>query len=147
MIEPIEPSEYVWSAKNNSFFPGAALAEYELNGWDLSDVIDVDTALFVEFTRFNPGKHRVVGIDGLPAWEDDLPLTVDELIAQAVAKKNSLLADAAAKISILQDAVDLDMATDEEAAALVAWKKYRVLLNRIDTSTAPDITWPEQPAD
>ncbi|WP_330205549.1 tail fiber assembly protein, partial [Escherichia coli] len=22
------------------------------------------------------------------------------------------------------------------------WKKYRVLLNRVDTSTAPDIEWP-----
>ncbi|MXE05188.1 tail fiber assembly protein, partial [Escherichia coli] len=28
---------------------------------------------------------------------------------------------------------------------LAAWKKYRVLLNRIDTSTAPDIVWPQQP--
>lgn len=87
----IELSEYVWSAKNNAFFPVTALAEYELNGWDLSDAIDVNTALFVEFTRFNLGKHRVVGIDGLPAWEDDLPLTVDELIAQAVAKKIACL--------------------------------------------------------
>ncbi len=26
-----------------------------------------------------------------------------------------------------------------------AWKKYRVLLNRVDTSTAPDIEWPEEP--
>ncbi|OKT75363.1 phage tail protein, partial [Escherichia coli] len=25
---------------------------------------------------------------------------------------------------------------------LEAWKKYRVLLNRVDTSTAPDIEWP-----
>ncbi|MBC0413248.1 tail fiber assembly protein, partial [Escherichia coli] len=26
-------------------------------------------------------------------------------------------------------------------------KKYRVLLNRIDTSTAPDIEWPTSPAE
>ncbi|MEQ5456473.1 tail fiber assembly protein, partial [Escherichia coli] len=26
-----------------------------------------------------------------------------------------------------------------------AWKKYRVLLNRVDTSTAPDIEWPTNP--
>ncbi|HDP9832572.1 TPA: tail fiber assembly protein [Escherichia coli] len=25
------------------------------------------------------------------------------------------------------------------------WKKYRVLLNRVDTSTAPDIEWPTVP--
>ncbi|EQA0898358.1 phage tail assembly protein T [Escherichia coli] len=28
---------------------------------------------------------------------------------------------------------------------LEAWKKYRVLLNRVDTSTAPDIEWPALP--
>ncbi|EPO1520873.1 tail fiber assembly protein, partial [Escherichia coli] len=37
--------------------------------------------------------------------------------------------------------------TEEEASLLTAWKKYRVLLNRIDTSTAPDIDWPTIPAE
>jgi hypothetical protein len=72
--------------------------------------------------------------------------THEELVAQADATKTYSLSIAASHISILQDAVDLEMATAEEAAALTAWKKYRVLLNRIDTSTAPDINWPEQPA-
>jgi hypothetical protein len=49
-------------------------------------------------------------------------------------------------IATLQDAVDLDMATDAEKTALTALKKYRVLLNRVDTTKAPDITWPDQPA-
>ncbi|WP_277888405.1 tail fiber assembly protein, partial [Escherichia coli] len=40
---------------------------------------------------------------------------------------------------------DLGMATDDETKLLLAWKKYRVLLNRVDTSTAPDIEWPEEP--
>ncbi|HHL1887459.1 TPA: tail fiber assembly protein, partial [Klebsiella pneumoniae] len=39
----------------------------------------------------------------------------------------------------------LEMATDDEKTRLAAWKKYRVLLNRVDTSTAPDIKWPEKP--
>ncbi len=36
----------------------------------------------------------------------------------------------------------LQIATEEENSLLEAWKKYRVLLNRVDTSTAPDIEWP-----
>lgn len=56
------------------------------------------------------------------------------------------LSAATAAIAPLQDAVDLDIATDGEAALLVALKKYRVLLNRVDTSLAPDIEWPELPA-
>ena len=47
--------------------------------------------------------------------------------------------------SILQDAVDLEIATEEERSLLEAWNKYRVLLNRVDTSTAPDIEWPANP--
>lgn len=50
-------------------------------------------------------------------------------------------------IAPLQDAADLEIATEEETSLLEAWKKYRVLLNRIDTSTAPDIEWPTSPAE
>ncbi|EKD3398684.1 tail fiber assembly protein [Escherichia coli] len=39
----------------------------------------------------------------------------------------------------------MEIATEEEKALLAAWKTYRVLLNRVDTSTAPDIEWPEEP--
>nr|WP_311779029.1 tail fiber assembly protein [Pantoea sp. YU22] len=67
----------------------------------------------------------------------------EDLVAQANQQKASLTSEASQTISILQDAVDLDMATDEEKAQLTAWKKYRVLLSRVDTSTAPDIAWPE----
>ncbi|HGJ5876920.1 MAG TPA: tail fiber assembly protein [Arsenophonus sp.] len=45
----------------------------------------------------------------------------------------------------LQDAVDLDMATEEEKQKLTEWRKYRVLFNRTDTSTAPEIDWPKTP--
>lgn len=72
--------------------------------------------------------------------------TQSELIAQADATKSSLMTAANEMIAPLQDAVDLGMATDEEVAQLTAWKQYRVLLNRVDTSTAPDILWPEIPA-
>ncbi|HCO7525466.1 TPA: tail fiber assembly protein, partial [Escherichia coli] len=30
-------------------------------------------------------------------------------------------------------------------AALSEWKKYRVLLMRVDTTTAPNISWPVKP--
>lgn len=40
----------------------------------------------------------------------------------------------------------MDMATEDEAARLPAWKKYRVILNRVKPEDAPDITWPELPA-
>lgn len=63
----------------------------------------------------------------------------------AAQMKAQLMAGATKQIDPLQDAVDLDMATDEEKMQLTAWRKYRVLLNRVDASTAPDITWPSIP--
>ncbi len=65
--------------------------------------------------------------------------------ADAAIQKMQLTQAAAAAIAPLQDAVDVDMATEEDAALLVAWKKFRVLVSRIDPSKAPDIVWPEQP--
>ena len=46
------------------------------------------------------------------------------------------------------DAVDLDDATEAEATALKAWKKYRVALNRLPEQAGypTDIDWPAPPA-
>ena len=75
-------------------------------------------------------------------WVHDTDAEKTAQIAQATQQKESLLALAASKIAPLQDAVDLDIATEEEAALLLAWKKCRVLLNRVDISK-PE--WPPLP--
>ena len=78
-------------------------------------------------------------------WVDIEPPTRDEAIEKAESLKAQLLSVAAQAIAPLQDAVDLSMATDDEMASLSAWKKYRVLLNRVDTSEPDEIEWPESP--
>ena len=55
-------------------------------------------------------------------------------VAEAEQKKAFLLAEAIIAIAPLQDAFELDMATDAEKALLLEWKKYRVLLMRVDTA-------------
>ncbi|EAA5550257.1 tail fiber assembly protein [Salmonella enterica subsp. enterica] len=57
--------------------------------------------------------------------------------------QKSFLQIASEKIVPLQEAMDLGEATDEEKARLLAWKKYRVLVNHVDTSK-PE--WPEAPS-
>ena len=66
-------------------------------------------------------------------------------IREAEETKNSLMQVASEHIAPLQDAADLEIATEEETSLLEAWKKYRVLLNRVNTTTAPDIEWPTVP--
>ncbi|MDE9477074.1 tail fiber assembly protein [Xenorhabdus bovienii] len=73
------------------------------------------------------------------------PISKEQYIERAEYQKQHLMNEARDKIAPLQDAVDLGMATDSEQITLTVWKKYRVLLNRVDCSTAPDVKWPEQP--
>ncbi|WP_340619349.1 tail fiber assembly protein [Xenorhabdus siamensis] len=114
-----------------------------MQGPDDAKVVGED--VFLEFSRSNDGKVRVANKKGLPEWADIPPPSHEQLIAQAESKKQTRIAEATTKIAPLQDAVDLEMQTEEEVTKLRIWKKYRVLLNRVDCSTAPDIAWPEPP--
>ncbi|MCC3262021.1 tail fiber assembly protein, partial [Paenibacillus polymyxa] len=67
-------------------------------------------------------------------------------IRQAKKAQVARIAAVARHIAPLQDAVDLDMATEEEKTMLADWKKYRVMLNRLDMTSAPEIDWPVAPA-
>lgn len=79
------------------------------------------------------------------AWLPDGEAERKSQTEAAARLKADLLAEAANTIAPLQDAADLGMETENESAQLLAWKKYRVLLNRVDTSTAPVIDWPQTP--
>jgi hypothetical protein len=71
-----------------------------------------------------------------------------QLLAGVVAETAARRAVADAAIAPLQDAVDIDDATDAETALLKAWKKYRVALNRLPEQAGYPTTvdWPTVPA-
>lgn len=137
---------YLFSKANNAFYPLSMKADYEASNTWPGDGIIVDAAVFMEFTAQAPeGKMRGSNKKGEPSWVDVPPLTKEESIAQANGIKNTLRSAADSEIAPLQDAVDLGIATDNESQRLMEWKKYRVLLNRIDTTMTPDIIWPDIP--
>ena len=72
-------------------------------------------------------------------WQFDKNKQHQYEVNQALTKKNQFLAEAASQLSYLQDAVDSQIASEQEAQLLVEWKKYRVLINRIDIELAPNI--------
>ncbi|HHT5698840.1 TPA: tail fiber assembly protein [Klebsiella oxytoca] len=76
------------------------------------------------------------------AWVTDADSQHTADVAAADLRKKQMITQVSAEISILQDAVDLNMATYDEKSRLTALQAYRVLLNRVDTSLAPDIVWP-----
>ncbi|QAY26316.1 tail fiber assembly protein [Salmonella enterica subsp. diarizonae serovar 61:k:1,5,(7)] len=76
------------------------------------------------------------------AWVKDEAAETAARLLEVEGTKSRLLQMASGKIAPLQDAVDLGIATDDEKARLDEWKKYRVLVNRVDISN-PD--WPQKP--
>lgn len=73
---------------------------------------------------------------------------VAALLTQVQAETARLRSIADVAIAPLQDAVDLDEATDSEAALLKEWKRYRVALNRLPEQQGypAEISWPAPPA-
>ncbi len=74
------------------------------------------------------------------------PLTDDEDAMLIVSSRLAAEIDEANKtIAPLQDAVDIGIATDEELARLAEWKRYRVIISRVDVSKPEAIQWPKKP--
>lgn len=69
---------------------------------------------------------------------------VDVEAIQTEETKRYLLNEASIKISILSDAVDMGIATESERVSLIEWRKYRVLVNRMDGNNKDG--WPKKPA-
>ena len=132
---------YVWSAKANGFFPISEKEKFEASGlWPDDGVIVSEEEHKKLFMDIPPGK-QIGTLNGKPALIDIPQPTKKELIAIAEVKKSQLREKADSEISWRQDAVDADIATYEEATTLTQWKKYRVLLMRVDTSTATEMSF------
>jgi hypothetical protein len=71
-------------------------------------------------------------IDG--EWVENTEEKNKHIVSDNTNRKNNLLIDANEKIAILQDIIDLDMQESNEDEQLKAWKKYRILLTRIDVN-------------
>ncbi|MDY4370064.1 tail fiber assembly protein [Pectobacterium brasiliense] len=111
-----------------------------------------------DVSRLYPAGFTIVEVDKLPSGFSinnqfifidgiikKIKTTQHEEEINAKIKKEHLIKNANAMIDPLQDALDLGIESEEEKKSLNAWKKYRVLLMRLDTSKAPDVEWPEEP--
>ncbi|NGF04051.1 tail fiber assembly protein [Citrobacter freundii] len=135
--------KYIYSACSNAFFPKALQSSYESTGMWPDDGIDVSDVIFAEFTTPHPGKMRVVGRDGLPAWGDTPPPTAEELTEVATRKIAALRAEADTIIAPLKDALDGGYIDESDKLKLTDWQKYRYALTKVDPAKP---VWPERPA-
>lgn len=104
------------------------------------------------------GEHFTWSDDGTIAFFEDTPEEVQQgvlavyeahdpealSLTEQQGRRTELLLGAAASIAPLQDAVDVEEATEAESALLRSWKQYRVALNRLVLPLPLD-AWPMVP--
>ena len=66
-------------------------------------------------------------------------------VGTAEQQKAALLAEAKETISIWQTELQLGIISDDDKASLINWLSYIKDIQAVDTSSAPDINWPESP--
>lgn len=71
--------------------------------------------------------------------------THEELVTEAERKKSQILLTINEITQTWQTQLALGIITDEDKATLTLWMKYAQEVQAIDTSAAPDITWPTEP--
>lgn len=140
--------EFIYSAKNNAFYPVDMFSYYEAAGTWPDDGKEVDRELFVEFTCATPaGKVRQPGPDGLPVWADLPTVTMPELIALVEAKRQQLLFEVDTVTADWRTELALGDISDEDREKLSAWMAYKRLVKSIsgESALAEDFAWPPQP--
>ena len=78
-------------------------------------------------------------------WVTDMEAQHTADVEAAEQQKAALLAEAQTTISLWQTELQLGIISDEDKASLIAWMKYIKTVQAVDTSKAPDITWPDKP--
>ncbi|KAI3489584.1 hypothetical protein L1887_46635 [Cichorium endivia] len=66
-------------------------------------------------------------------------------VEAAEQQKAALLAEAQTTISLWQTELQLGIISDEDKVTLINWLTYIKLLQAVETSTVPDISWPPAP--
>ncbi|MHC8308198.1 tail fiber assembly protein [Pseudomonas sp. GT1P32] len=92
-----------------------------------------------------PGDYYVWRDDG---WQLDVVAQKQAKVVQVLAERDGRLGVAQMRIAPLQYAANLEMATEQEKEALLAWMRYSVDLNRMEQQPGYPftITWPVSPA-
>ena len=133
----------LFSAKENAFY------DSEINAGGIpADAIEITDELWMAMINGRVGKILSSDENGMPTVIDPPPPTLEQLITAADAQKQRLLVQANEYMNSKQwpGKAAIGRLKTDELAQYNLWLDYLDALEAIDTSTAPDIVWPEMPA-
>lgn len=142
--------KYIYDAKTNAFYPYSNKVNYLAAGLWPETGVDFEEDGFAgwQADAAPAGKIRIAGADGMPSWADIPLLTHEQLVSAAEADKQKRIDSANAYMNSKQwpGKAAMGRLSDAEKAQYNLWLDYLDALETVDTSTAPDTTWPVQPA-
>ncbi|WP_230675266.1 tail fiber assembly protein [Yersinia pseudotuberculosis] len=94
-------------------------------------------------------NEKIKGMYKMTAKEIDAhinpPVTKEQLIAEAEAKKQALIVEVNQKNQLWQTQLMLGIITDDDKKSLTEWMLYAQKVQAINLSHAPNINWPLKP--
>ena len=122
---------------------------YDSAGSWPDDAVEISDDLYAAVVLNRPADKIIIADEnGMPMLADQSAPSAEQLASTAIVQRDELLRIAAIRIAPLQDAVEIGEATTAEEQQLLAWKKYRVALNRITEQPGfpTVIEWPDIPS-
>ncbi|WP_247717478.1 tail fiber assembly protein [Morganella morganii] len=115
-----------------------------INAPDFDNEKEQVPAIFFEI------NEKIKGMKKMTAKEVDAhinpPVTEEQLIAEAEANKQALIAEVSQKTQLWQTQLMLGIITEEDKASLKEWMLYVQLVQTVDTSLGAGVIWPTPPA-
>ncbi|MBY4887670.1 tail fiber assembly protein [Pantoea sp. DY-15] len=79
------------------------------------------------------------------AWKTDTKAQKAAAVSSATLEKASRISEANSFTQVWQTQLMLDIITDTDRLALIAWMKYIQAVQKVDTTSIEEINWPEKP--
>ncbi|WP_052908937.1 tail fiber assembly protein [Escherichia coli] len=126
----------------------------DLTGWEYvadhrgETVYSTETGKHVTVSRlgeYPEGTTTTAPSTPYDKWATDSDKQHSANVAEAEQQKTNLLNAANSKISLWQTELQLGIISGDDKASLIAWIGYIKAVQATDTSTAPDVIWPELP--
>lgn len=108
---------------------------------------EISIEVYSEFAGIAWPEGKTLGADssGMPAWVDAPPPTHEEEVEAAEQHRQQLLLKADEVTADWRVELMLGDISEEDKEKLSEWMNYKKQVKAVDTSTAPDITWPILP--
>lgn len=114
-----------------------------INAPDFDNEKEQVPAIFFEIDGKIKGMHKMTKKE--VEVHINPPVTKEQLIAEAEARKQALIAEVHTETEMLRAKLALKRIKPDEESLLNTWLDYLDELEAVDVSTAPGIIWPVKP--